>query len=112
VLLSTRRSLEAYLVDSGCARCNVLDRLDFAAGRGRSLMTRGLWLADFQQEFPISELRCSCSSGAGLTTLSIEVAVSVALHCRKLGRDRTNALIAVGRPLSPQAQSCIAPNYR
>jgi hypothetical protein len=65
-------------------------------------MTRGLWLADFQQEFPISELRCSCSSGAGRTTLSTEVAASVALHCRKLGRDRTNALIAVGRPLSPR----------
>ena len=58
-------------------------------------MTRGLWLADFQQEFPMSELRCSCSSGAGHTTLSTEVAASVALHCRKLGRDRTNALIAV-----------------
>ena len=66
-------------------------------------MTRGLWLADFQQEFPISELRCSCSSGGGRTTLSTEVAASVALHCRKLGRDRTNALIAVGRPLSPAA---------
>ena len=35
MLLSTRRSLEAYLVDSGCARCNVLDRLDFC-GRSRT----------------------------------------------------------------------------
>ena len=35
MLLSARRSLEAHLVDSGCARCNVLDQPDFC-GRSRT----------------------------------------------------------------------------